>query len=412
MFRGLRIAQGSRRRGAVAVVVAVTMVPLIGFAALAIDLSYIETLRGEMQRTVDAAALAGASGLSLGNDVAESRALEYVANNLVGRQPVARPDVEVTVGYWSSLSQTFTPSVEGFRPNAVRVVGTRTDIPLFFAPVLGIETARVEKTAIAVYYVSDPCSGVWGLEGITGNGNITTDSYNSLDGSYGSAGVFPNGDLCSCQDVELSGDVLISGDVMHGDGYDTLINGSAAEVYGAIEDLSCDSLVPPSFDMTAAAHDNDNANIPLTDRGLDPFRGRPFELRLESSDNLTLPPGDYYFETVRMSGTATITVTGPTRIFVSGSASFAGNGFINQSQDPHDLTIYSSGLTLTVTGTSGFAGSIIAPQTDLILPGTSEYYGAIIARTVDLGGTVDIHVDESVVQALMGPSTSQVELVQ
>jgi hypothetical protein len=123
---------------------------------------------------------------------------------------------------------------------------------------------------------------------------------------------------------------------------------------------------------------------------------------LGSFDNLTLQPGDYYFTSVDMAGSATITVTGPTRIYISGPANFAGGGFINSSQDPHDLTIYSTGSTMSLTGTAGFAGAVIAPETDITLVGDSEYYGTIIGRTVDIQGNSIVHVDESIVYELLG----------
>ena len=56
---------GVRRRGAAAVAVVVSLVVLLGFAALSIDLGHLYLTRAELQRTADAAALAGAtSGLA------------------------------------------------------------------------------------------------------------------------------------------------------------------------------------------------------------------------------------------------------------------------------------------------------------------------------------------------------------
>ena len=48
--------------GAVAVVVAITFIVLCGFVSLALDLGHIVMVKGELQRTADAAALAGAMG--------------------------------------------------------------------------------------------------------------------------------------------------------------------------------------------------------------------------------------------------------------------------------------------------------------------------------------------------------------
>ena len=48
-----------KRRGAVAVFLAISLVVLLGMAALAVDASMMYTAKAELQRTADAAALAG-----------------------------------------------------------------------------------------------------------------------------------------------------------------------------------------------------------------------------------------------------------------------------------------------------------------------------------------------------------------
>ena len=60
-MRRIRIAR-PKRRGAVVVQVAVSMLTLMGFAAVAVDLGYIRVGWAEMQRAADSSALAGASG--------------------------------------------------------------------------------------------------------------------------------------------------------------------------------------------------------------------------------------------------------------------------------------------------------------------------------------------------------------
>ena len=53
-----------RRRGAVAVQVAVSMTAIMGFAALTIDVGVIYNAKTDLQRTADAAALAASSKLA------------------------------------------------------------------------------------------------------------------------------------------------------------------------------------------------------------------------------------------------------------------------------------------------------------------------------------------------------------
>ena len=66
--------------------------------------------------------------------------------------------------------------------DAVRVVGVRFGIPLFFAVIMGNTHTDVSREAIAQF--SPACGGIWGLQGIDVPGNIVTDSYDSIDGPY------------------------------------------------------------------------------------------------------------------------------------------------------------------------------------------------------------------------------------
>lgn len=65
MFKTNEIGRMSRRgrRGAVTVYIGVSLVVILGMASLAVDLGMIYVARGELQRTADSAALAGAWGL-------------------------------------------------------------------------------------------------------------------------------------------------------------------------------------------------------------------------------------------------------------------------------------------------------------------------------------------------------------
>jgi Flp pilus assembly protein TadG len=140
-MRGMN-GQG-KERGAVAVLVALLMVVLLGFAAIAVDMARLYAEKAELQNGADAAALgiaqACAAG-SCGNIAAKSTALAG-ANTLDGYA-------------------TATPSVAG---NTVTVqTGTlnkdgSTTIDYFFAPALGIESGAATATASASW--GSPASG-------------------------------------------------------------------------------------------------------------------------------------------------------------------------------------------------------------------------------------------------------------
>ena len=154
--------KGSLRRGAVIPLVAVSLVVLISFGALAIDVGLICLAITEMQRTADASALAGASGLW--ESAARPRAHEVGLLNPVNNQPVQPGELTVTIGNWDGLRRSFSPTpdagIGGVLPNAIRVVGTRQDMPLYLAPVMGHRFTDVRRAATAVAG-GGRCAGIW-----------------------------------------------------------------------------------------------------------------------------------------------------------------------------------------------------------------------------------------------------------
>src|SRR5205823_2049994 len=93
VFERLR---SKRRKGNIVVLTAILMVVLMGFLALAVDVGYLYTVRDELQRSADAAAIAAAWELidkdgQTGTETvaglttsARSKAVQYAALNKVG----------------------------------------------------------------------------------------------------------------------------------------------------------------------------------------------------------------------------------------------------------------------------------------------------------------------------------------
>jgi Flp pilus assembly protein TadG len=385
----------------------VTLVTLLGCAALAVDIGYIYLSHGEMQAAVDAGALAGVTAAPYNSQTAVLRAKQMAGTNWVAGSAVAAREVQVQVGYWNSHGNTFSlpTGTEIAEPNAAHVVGSRTGVPLFFASILGRNTTDVARAATA-NYGAGICAGIWGLEGIDGDGSIYTDSYDSSAGNYAPGNIYLNGDLCSDQDVILEGGVDIGGDVRHGDGYDLTLFGTSYSIAGITGPQNA-SVPIPNIDMVAAAANNDNATIPLTDvNNRDPFGGTTWDLtNVRGQDTLTLNGGTYYMTSGLLEGGAQIIITAPTTFYIDGPADFSGGGIINATKDPSNLIIYSTGPTLTIDGDAGFYGAVIAPTTTVTFTGGSQIYGTVLARYVQMAGDVQIHVDSDTVNDLfaIGP---------
>ena len=154
-----------QQRGAVAVLAAVTLAMLLGFAALAIDIGYLFVVRNELQNAADAAALAGAGYLYPGPptpdwSTAVTKATKAVSLNKSSN--VTLTNSQVTYGYWDMAginglqASTKTPGPDDLAAVMVTISrdggqnGNGGAVSLFLAGILGIPTAPVAASAVAV----------------------------------------------------------------------------------------------------------------------------------------------------------------------------------------------------------------------------------------------------------------------
>lgn len=157
------------RRGAILVLTALFMVFLIGLLAFSVDLGYMMTVRAELKRATDAAALAGAGALADGPQAAELRAFEFLARNPVASRTMLdgsdwkdrlaelraqnQDNFEVQFGEWDPETRVFSPTA--FGPAAIRVVARHNNAPFFFGRVFGHDTFNLEAESIARYQPRD-----------------------------------------------------------------------------------------------------------------------------------------------------------------------------------------------------------------------------------------------------------------
>jgi len=388
------ILQSYRRRGAVAVLVAVSMVMLLLFGALAVDVGYICAIIAEQQNTADASSLAGAGMLQYGDSsTSNEHALDVIALNQRPQGYQSLDDQIIEIGIWNSVTHEFTPYDEADWEDAfaVRVRAARNKTPLFFASIAGITETDIWREAIAVG--SGPCGGIWGIEGVRTTGSITTDSYIGTDGPYDSTNPMDNGDVCSGRGIRVNGSVDINGDAMAGLGY--LVDSRGQPIITGMTTATLEGIEAPDIDFTSVTTSNDNDLIGLTDRGVSPFTDG-LDISLESYDNLTLSPGTYYLDSMSFNADAALTITGPTTLYLTGDFNSTGSGIINSTGNAGDLTIISAGTDLKINGDYSFYGQILAPNAEITIGGSAEAYGAVIAKTVNMFGDFTFHVDESV----------------
>ena len=242
--------RGSVRRGAVAPLVALLLVPFLGLVAFAVDIARMVQARSDLQNAADAAALAGAGQLMNGFvqyslpgqtnksgilSAAEASATTYATNfssyNAAdGYSSLTLNSSDVQFGFTdASNNYTSAPTYTGY-PNTVKVT-MRLDgsangaLTLFFARIFGTNTANLTTTAAATIF----------------SGTVTSFKSSSVD-----AGLLP-----MTMDVNAWNTFISSGVSSDGTTHSSVNGAPQMQVYPS------PNLAPGNFGMLSL---NDSAN--------------------------------------------------------------------------------------------------------------------------------------------------------
>jgi Flp pilus assembly protein TadG len=225
-----------RRKGAIAPLMAVLMLPLLGMLAFSIDVGYMVLVQTDLQNAADAAALAGAErlqglfvqyyspGLTATQQAAIlTQAITNVAPNATTGAPgspmytaeqfsnynkaggvyISVLDSDVTFGYLDA-SGNYSTSYTAF-PNTISVTTRRdgnanTPLSLFFGPVFNVSSENMTATARATIYAGDITS-LQDIKGIDAHilpvaldVNIWKNFYQTGQSPDGNIYYGPNGD--------------------------------------------------------------------------------------------------------------------------------------------------------------------------------------------------------------------------
>ena len=187
--------------GAVAIVVALIFSALCGFVALAVDMGHIVRVKAELQRTADAAALAGATGLlpytGIGSasptpnwTQGQTKAHTIINNaaNQADNKIFSLTDGTVLYGYWllkppagyvQPPLPTARPVTAAYLPEPAINVTLSQDVSLYFAPLVGVSSPQtVTAKAIAITPEAYATTGVPPL-------TVSEDTVGDLVGSGG-----------------------------------------------------------------------------------------------------------------------------------------------------------------------------------------------------------------------------------
>ena len=312
-----------------------------------------------------------------------------------------------------------------FAGGAYQVVATETqpnrEWRIEAAASLGSSTRSIEAVLR-----SEPTSlflrALFSNDPLTVSGNISTDSYDSRDGSYASqashvdpvTGITyanPHGDIGSNQGINASGSITVMGNATPGPGYSVSTSGNAY-IEGS---------------TTCAPHP---VSLPVpTYAPVGPSLGA---FNIGGATTRTLGPGTYHYSSFRTSGRSTARCQGNVTLYVdgnflisglsslvilpgshvtiqhgSGSFQVTGNGVANLGHNPLDFMVYSSTAgRVENSGNSDFYGAIYAPNADTWLTGNSDTYGSVVGRVLHVTGNSDFHYDEALAEVPgPGPGT-------
>ena len=414
----MRRTVSTRRRGNIVVLSAVLLIAMAAMAAFAIDLGYIADAKNELQRSADAAALAAAARLP-NISAAVPAAVNCASNNRTSITPALKTQ-DIVFGFWDRDTATFhNPRPSGRPYNAVKVTLRRTTangnpLNLFFGRVLRKQTTDIKVTAIA-FGDRGLCGPFVGVEGVTAGGNLTTDSFDSYDGSYVASMAGERGSLCSDGPITVGGDADIHGDVRAGEGDTVTVNGSSYEISGQIGNRITELNLAP-VDPTLAQGTNNNGALeryrdPDGTGWLDPLNPGNMNFTLNGGAVYTIPPGTYYFNDMKLVGGSILNVVGKTTIYLTGNLDRQGGAIINNNtQLASNLEILMTGGTAQISSDNVFYGVIYAPNTDITYSGTADYFGAMVGKTVTIIGDATGHYDESL-DVNMGAYALRVMLV-
>lgn len=153
----MKRTRGQDSRGTVTLFVILSLSFMLAMGGIAIDLAQFTAVQGELQRSVDAAALAGAGGLRFGSyafGAAQGEAKAFGDLNPHRGGPVTLAPTDITVGIYSDGTFRAPGGAaalpgESLMVNAVRAT-YETTTPASFLRILGFTDLTVAAQAIAV----------------------------------------------------------------------------------------------------------------------------------------------------------------------------------------------------------------------------------------------------------------------
>jgi Flp pilus assembly protein TadG len=389
------------RRGFTLVYILIMFTVLCGFVSLAVDWSRVQMVKTKLQATVDAAARAACFDLPNGTTAAKNAAISIASqNNTDGSAVTLNPATDIIFGTWDPNARTFTPlsGAAASNANAVRVQTSRSAargnaVSLSFAQVLGRSTCDVNVISTTCLTGSPGDYSIIGINSMTLGLTAYTDSYNAQSGAYVQASAHHRGSVASNGNIVATGTVKIDGDARCGIGKSTSLGGSCS-VTGLNAPLGI-TLAYPSVVLPATYTDLGDVNM--------------------SSGSTSVPGGTYLIHNLNLSGTAHVTWSGPTVLYIQNSYSVSGSALVDTYQNlpaNRTLNFLPTCTTATWTGSNTNVGEMYAPDTDFTISGSVHMFGRVVAKSINNTSSGGMHYDESLAAPGATASSASIQVVK
>lgn len=365
------------QEGSVAVTVGISLVVLLGFMGLALDVGSIVATKTKMQSAVDAAAYAGAlmfTSNSIPPSITDQTNATTQANTILHSNGFPSVDLTPTFPTDAVYNGSLKPAID---------ITMTQEIPTYFMSVLGINSLSLSARAEAVL------SNMGGLPppfnytlyaktriGLNGSGNITGN-------------IHANGEIDSNGNRTINGNIETGTDGVH----KIYFNGNSHVTGYAQADIAADVVTngPVQID---GGKTSGGANVPMPDFSqaiIDAAAATPGttingDLNINSGSIDSLGGNIYASGNVNINGS----------INWSGSIIAGGNISINGSSTlggSNQVFLYSKTGSVYFNGSSylGSNGSasviVYAPNGQVNLNGSSTLHGRVYAKEINFNGS-------------------------
>ncbi len=411
-----------RNEGIATIWAAITMLVLVGFVGLAVDIGLAVWTGQQLQIAADGAALAGAQFVRSDPVRARDQAQLVGVSNVAGGVNVAldrndgnAPGGDIVFGRFDRDTGVFDPA--GL-PNSVQATARRTAasangaLDLHFASVLGFNSMEMQRSAIAI------------LGGGTGTGMLILDNdaecaltirgnptVNLFDGAIQVNSTNPQGTCLSGNPEILASEInMVGGAQLTGVTEDEVppLNEYQPAIPDPLADLPAPPIGAPRVPGTISGNGINNWLPGYYPGGID-----------LSGGTHTLAPGIYILggKGIDIRGSTRFTADGVMLYILQGPCNIKGSGTLRITPPDPDLYSYTGvdiyeGVAIFQARTNTTAGAVVGssnmdflgtyyyfPNNKISLSGTSNRFGnQMIAWSAEIfgNGLIELAVDGSI----------------